>query len=143
MPHVKRVKLTLLVSRKAGEPARRAERIEPIGAPGHEFMHIALMPDVPDNPVTGRIENAVKREGQFYHPEIRREVPARRLDPYDQIRADLLGKLRHELIGQTPQILHRMDRGEQAQLGRVLVFLFLHTVAFGGCAEGALPVTFL
>ena len=70
VPHVKRVKLTLLVSRKAGEPARRTERIEPIGAPGHEFMHIALMPDVPDQLILWKIKHIMQSKSQLHHTQI-------------------------------------------------------------------------
>ena len=50
--------------------------LELLAAPGEELVRVALVPDVPDHGVAGRIEDPVDGEGQLDHAEVGREMPA-------------------------------------------------------------------
>src|SRR5271165_4218145 len=50
---------------EAREPAALAQRPD-AGAPsGQDLVRISLMADVPDEPVSGRVEHIVQRDGEF------------------------------------------------------------------------------
>ncbi len=51
----------------------RPDAIEP---PGEHFVHVALVADVEDKLVCGRFENAMQRDRQFDHAQIRAEMAA-------------------------------------------------------------------
>src|ERR1017187_1529774 len=73
---------------------------------GQKLVDVHLVADVPDKLVLGRVENAVQRDGQFDHAEIRREVAAGLAQHRDQFVTDFLC--------QRLQLLHR----EQLDTGR-------------------------
>ena len=56
-------------------------------------MRVRLVPGVPDDPVFGRVENVVKREGQFDRAESRSKVAADLRDNRDHFFTDLGGEL--------------------------------------------------
>ena len=58
------------------KPAALTERANTIPTPGQDFMGIALMPDIPDHPVIGRIKQVMDRNGQFDHTKTGTKMPA-------------------------------------------------------------------
>ena len=70
------VVLALGAAGVAGDTALRTQRLEPLVAPGEQLVRVALVADVPDQLVAGRVEDAVQREGQLDHAEVRRQVAA-------------------------------------------------------------------
>ena len=50
------------------------------------------MAHVPDKFVRGRVEDAVQRDGQFDHAEVRAEMPAALGQPGDQFLPDFAGE---------------------------------------------------
>jgi len=66
-----------------GKPAWGANGGELVPAPGHQLMGVALVGRVPDEPVFGAVEEAVHRDRQFHHAEVRRQVAAGLRDRLD------------------------------------------------------------
>ncbi len=60
------------------QSVRLADSAKTIFATGKNFMNVNLMAHVPDKFILWRIENAMQRDGQFNHAEIRAQ-DARRL----------------------------------------------------------------
>ena len=59
---------------------------------GQDFVDINLMAHVPDEFVLGRVEDAVQRDGQLDHAEVRAEMPAALGQPGDQFLPDFPGQ---------------------------------------------------
>ena len=72
-------------------------------------MAVALMPDVPDEDVSGRVQDVVKGEGQLDRAQAGSEVAAVRGDHVDDPLADLLRDAGQRLGGKPLQILGRPD----------------------------------
>jgi hypothetical protein len=67
-----------------------ADTIEPAGK---HFVHVTLMAHVHDKSVVRRIENAMERDRQFDHAEVRSEVAAGLRKHFDELVAHFLGEL--------------------------------------------------
>ena len=52
------------------------QRTNPISSTGQYFVRIRLVPDVPDQPIFGRIEDVVQRDCQFDDAKTRAQVAA-------------------------------------------------------------------
>ena len=78
---------------KAVQTIRRANGVKPVLAPGQQFMDVTLMAHVPDKLVVRRGKDAVQRDGQFDHAQIRAEVAAVLGQFGDQFVADLRRQL--------------------------------------------------
>ncbi len=63
-------------------------------AAGKDFMGIRLMPDVPNHPVLGRVEDIVNGDGEFHGTQARRQVSAGARYHFNNQVADFSGKLR-------------------------------------------------
>ena len=61
MRRAERIVFALAPLGEAAEAATLAQRADAVAAPGQDLVRIALMPDVPDQPVARRIENIVDR----------------------------------------------------------------------------------
>ena len=83
---------TFRAQRKAVQAVRLPDGAEPVLAPGEHFVDVNLMAHVPDKLVLGRVENAVQRDGQLHHAEIRAEMPAVFGEPGDQFLPDFPGQ---------------------------------------------------
>ena len=81
-----------------------AERPEPVEAAGQQLVGIRLVPGVPHDPVTGRLEQAVERQRQLDDPEGRAQVSAGIGDCPDDRFADLGGQLHELVLGETAQV---------------------------------------
>ncbi len=66
---IKGVVRTLFPFWKTAEAAHLTERSELFPSSGDDLMGIGLVSDIPNNPIPGRIENIVDREGKFDGPE--------------------------------------------------------------------------
>ncbi len=86
---------------------------------GEHLVDVRLMAHVEDEFVLGRVEDAVQRDGQLHHAEVRPEMAAdavrvRLAHHVDQLLADLLRELRQVALGQRLQVGGRLDFVEQA-----------------------------
>ena len=73
------------------------------------------MADVPDQPVGGRVEHVVQRDGQLDHPEARAEMPARHRHGVDRLGPQLVGNLSERRLGQLTERVRRVDCVEQGR----------------------------
>ena len=94
-----------------------ADRVEPVLAAGEDLVRIGLMPDVPEDLVPRRVEQAVQRHGELAGAEVGAEVAADLADHVDDLLADLLRDLLELLVRELAQVAGRVDRVEQALLG--------------------------
>ena len=62
----------------AGQPALGAQRVEAVGAAGEHLVDVGLVAGVEDDPVGGRVEDPVQRDGQLDHAEVGAQVAAAR-----------------------------------------------------------------
>jgi hypothetical protein len=106
--------LALSAQKKAVEPLILAHRPEAFAAASQQFVHIALMADIKNELVFRCIEDAVQRQRQFDHAEIRPEMSADRGRVFfgknaDQFIADFLRELRQILFRDGFDIGGRLD----------------------------------
>ena len=90
-----------------------ADCLQPAQATGEHFVNIALMADVEDKAVFGRLEDAVEGDGEFHDAEVRAEVSACVREDIDEFRADLIRKFRKILGGECLDVGGRLDRVEK------------------------------
>src|SRR6266545_7669484 len=62
--------------KKAVEPAELAHRIKTIEPPGKQFVDVALMTDVHNEPVVRRVKDPVQSNRQFNDAEIWAQMPS-------------------------------------------------------------------
>jgi hypothetical protein len=94
-----RIILALAPLGEAGQASAHAQRADTVTPPGDDLVRIALMADVPDQPVIGRVEDVVERNGELDHAKPCAKVPAR-----DRNGRDRLGP---QLVRQLTQLLGR------------------------------------
>jgi hypothetical protein len=97
----------------------RADAIEPAGK---HFVDVTLVADVEDETVPRRIEDAMQRDRQLDHAEIRSEMSAGLREDFDQLIAHFLRELRQIAGPRTPSS-RRVPFLEESD---VIVILFLH-----------------
>ena len=70
MPGNKRVVRAFRGVGKAGQAAELPQRVKLIPAAGEQLVYIALVSDVPQDAVVGRVEDEMQRDGQLDHSEV-------------------------------------------------------------------------
>ena len=90
---VEDVMARLAPAREPPDAVDLAERPEPVEAAGQQLVGVRLVPGVPHDPVTGRLEQAMERQGQLDDPEGRAQVTAGVGDCPDDRFADFRGEL--------------------------------------------------
>src|SRR3546814_7767107 len=78
---------------EAGEAAAHAEGPDAVAPACQDLVRIALMADIPDQPVAGRLENVMEGYGELDHAQARPQMPARHRDGRDRFLAQLVGEL--------------------------------------------------
>ena len=84
----------------ARHPARLLQGLEAVAATGQQLVHVGLVAGVPQDDVTGRVEDPVQGQRQLDGAEIRAEVPSGRRHGVDDEGPDLLAQL-GELLGRS------------------------------------------
>ena len=107
------VVLALGLARVAGEAAALAQQVEAVLAAGDDLVHVRLVAGVEQEPVLGRVEDPVQREGELDHAQVGAEVPAGAGDLRDQEVADLGGEEVQLLGGHPLEVLRAADCREQ------------------------------
>ena len=82
-----RIEFALITLGEPGEPPGLSQRADAIATPSDYLMGISLMPDVPDQPVSRRIEDPVQRHRQLDDAEPGTKMPARHRDRVDHFQA--------------------------------------------------------
>ena len=100
---------------EAVQSAGLTDGVEAFAPPGEHFVHIALMADVEEEFVRGRIEGAVQGDGKFDHTEVGPEVSAGLGDRADEFLADFPGEAREVGFGDGADIGRAVDPGEQVR----------------------------
>ena len=75
MSRAERIKLALGALGKAGQAAALAQSSDPVATAGQNFVGIALVTDVPDQLVLGRIENRVNCDCKLNNTQACTEMP--------------------------------------------------------------------
>lgn len=83
------------------------------------LVGVGLMADVPDEPVVGRIEDRMNRNGELRRPQRAREMTARLRDGLNHERAKLLGELRELMHVEPAQVRRRADGFEKRLLSHL------------------------
>ena len=91
-----------------------------IEAPGKHLVDVALVADVEDKLVLWRVENAVQRDRQLDHTEIRTEMAAGLREHLDQFIAHFLRELREAFLRQRFDVRRGMNPIEQTRFLRRL-----------------------
>ena len=102
----------------AGEPALLPQTVELLGAAGQHLVHVRLVAGVEQDPVAGRVEHPVQREGQLDDPEVGTEVTAARPDGGDDRDPDLLGELGQLIpveVAEVGRPVHLLEQPHAAQ----------------------------
>ena len=102
---------------KAGEAVAHAQPAHPLAATGEDLVRIALVADVPDQPVIGGVEDTMQGQGQLDRTEIGREMATGLGDRFDQELAQLGGEGRQLLALQAAQVGRRGNAFQQ-RIGR-------------------------
>ncbi len=104
----------LLAAGVAGQAARLAQARELLAPPGHHLVDVGQVADVPEDDVTGRVENPVHGEGQLDDAQVRAQVAAAgRRHRGDDAVADLDGQLVELFVAEAAQIRGVLDRLEE------------------------------
>ena len=88
-----RIIFALAALGEAGEAAAHAQGADPVAPAGQDLVRIALVADVPDQPVPRRVEDMVDGDGELDHAEPGAEMAAGHRDRRDRLGAKLVGEL--------------------------------------------------
>lgn len=98
-----------------GEATIRADSVEAGKAPGEELVRISLMASVPDEIVSGGIEDIVEGDGQLDSSEVGGEVAAGMRYVLDKEVTQLIAELRERFARESAQVGGGGDAGEQGK----------------------------
>ena len=86
----KRVVLAFAALREPRNAAALAERVHAVAAACKNFVRVALMANIPDQPVMGRVKNIVQRHGQLDDAKRRAEMAAGFGDAFNGVPAEFV-----------------------------------------------------
>ncbi len=98
---------------KPERPPPVRECADAIAASGENFVRIALVADIANEPVARRIEDAMDGEGQFDDAEAGTQMAAGDGDGFNRLASQLFGKLFHVAFGKRAQIGGHADLVQQ------------------------------
>jgi len=107
------VVLALVAARKAAQAAELAQRAHAVAPAGEDLVRIGLVAHVPHQPVFGRVEDMVQRDGQLDRAEVGRQVAAGARDALQHELAQFVSQLLEFGAGQPAHVGRRLDAGEQ------------------------------
>ncbi len=100
MPGAVAIMLALSPEQESVQPLVLPHRSDPIEPARKHFVDVTLMAHVENEPVLGRFEDAMQRDGQFDDAEVRAKMPAGLRQDLDQLFANFFGELRQVLFVQ-------------------------------------------
>ena len=89
---------------ETGETTALAKRADAVATTGEDLVRIGLMTDVPDEAIFRRVEDVVKRNGEFDDAEARPQMAARLGNGVDHFGAHFICDLTKIALGQQTQI---------------------------------------
>ena len=102
---------------EAGQTAALAQGADAVPPTRQNLVRIALMADIPDQPVVRRVEDVMDRRRQLDHAEPCPEVSARHRDGVDHFRPQLVCKLAQVALRKLAKVARRTDGVEQRRFG--------------------------
>ena len=113
-----------------------AHRVNALAPAGEHLVDVALVADVEDELVLRRVENAMQRDGQLDHAEVRPEMAAGLREHLDQFIAHFLRELREAFLRQGFDVGRRMDPSSKrvfssAVLEEADIDIFWFSLGFG------------
>ena len=100
---------------EAVQPLVLPHGVDAIEPAGKHLVDVTLMADVEDELVLRRVENAMERDRQLDHAEIRPEMTAGLREHLDQLIAHFLRELRETFLRQRLHVGGRMNSIEQTR----------------------------
>ena len=104
---------------ETGKPAALAQGADAVAASGEDFVRIALVADVPDQPVVRRVEDVMQRYRQFDDTKPGAEMSAGLGHRADELNPQFVRDLPQMVRLEPTQIVRRLDLVEQRSLGRL------------------------
>ncbi len=92
---------------EAGQAVFLAQRADAVAAAGQDLVRIALVADIEDQPVVGRVEDVVDGDRQFDHAEAGAEMAAGARDRIDHLGAQFA---RQAAAGRDPRSFAEVGR---------------------------------
>ncbi len=113
MGRAERIVVALRALGEARQAPTLTQGADAVAPSGQDLVRIALMPDVPDQDVPGRLEHMVQRHRQLDHAQRRAQVPARHRHGIDHLGPQLIGQLLQLGRGQAPRVGGNLNSVEQ------------------------------
>src|SRR6266436_8709331 len=117
MGSAERVIFALGAFGEARQAAALADRADTVAAPGQDFVRIALVADVPNQPVAGRIEDMMERNRQLHHAEAGAKMPTGLGYRVDEIMPQLIGNVAQPCRFEPSQIFGSADLVKKRSFG--------------------------
>src|SRR5579864_5052218 len=118
MGSAERVVFTLRTLGEAGQATALAQRADAVAAAGQDLVRIALVADVPAQPIARRVEHIVQRNRQLDHAKPGAKMAARLRDGVNEILSQLVGDLAKPVRLESPQVIRSVDLIEKRSFGR-------------------------
>src|SRR5690606_15576681 len=113
MRRAKRIVRGLAAPRKTADAAMLAQARHAFASAGQDLVRIALVANVPDDPVARRIEYIVERDREFDRAEIRRQVAAGAGDRIDDEATQFIRQFGQAVATQLAEVPGVVDGFEQ------------------------------
>ncbi len=136
MPGAEHVEAALRAPQESARSVFLADSRERLAAARQHLVSVRLMSDVPDQPIRGRIEHVVQRDGEFDGAEAAGEMSAARRATRNQLVAQRRRRFRQRLAGQTPKVSRFANRVEQRHTPRALSIDAATVTLVTGCGKG-------
>ena len=113
MRRAERVVLALVALGEAGQATALAQGTHAVASPCQDLVRIALVANIEDQLVIGRIEHGMDRHGELNDAEARSKVPTGHRDNINDFLADLLRNLFQFRPRPAFEVVGRIDRIEK------------------------------
>ena len=103
-----------------------AKRVKTIPPSGQQLVGVRLVAHIPDDLVSGRIENIMKGDRQFHHTQVRGQVPPGSRHGFNDLAAHLGGQSAHIVERQLFEVRRAVDLAQKGVFlwGSLVIFFF-------------------
>ena len=115
MPGAEAVMRIFVAGEESGDAPPFADGFQLFAPSSEDFVRVGLMPDIPDDPVIGRLISAMQRDGEFNRAEVGGEMPPHAKNGLNDERAGLVGEFRQPRARQRPHISRRFNAMKKFQ----------------------------
>src|ERR1700681_2451635 len=117
MRGAERVVFALRPLGEARKAAALSDGTDAVAAPGENLVGVALVADVPDQPVMRRVEDMVQRNRELHDAEAGAQMATGLGYRIDQVMAQLIGDLPKAVRIKIPQVFRDADLVEKRRVG--------------------------